>query len=208
MADRPRGRPKGAPPADVRRAQLLEAAINRIRVDGSGASMDELAAAGGVTKPVLYSHFGDRAGLNAAIAETMGRRLAEEIVTAFEPERSTREQVDSAVAIFVRWVAGEPELFRYLINAEGDGDGRPNALRIVDAIAEVVTPAVAEQYRSQGWDVARAELYAHGMIGFAYLGVEYWVTRGGAEGDWIDEAALRCAIAEFLWAGLNKDPGP
>ena len=53
----------------ARREQLLDAAIDLIRTAGPEVAMDEIAAACGITKPVLYSHFGDKAGLGDAMAE-------------------------------------------------------------------------------------------------------------------------------------------
>ena len=53
---------------EARRAELLEGAIGVIRARGAAASMEEIAAGCGVTKPILYRHFGDRDGLVQAIA--------------------------------------------------------------------------------------------------------------------------------------------
>src|SRR5437870_2004883 len=60
-----------------RREALLTAAIGGIRKHGPSASMDALAAEAGITKPILYRHFGDRAGLVKAIAE----RFADSLMT-------------------------------------------------------------------------------------------------------------------------------
>src|SRR5690606_36648973 len=49
----------------ARRAQLLEDAVEAIRERGPGATMEQLARRGGVTKPILYRHFRDRYGLIA-----------------------------------------------------------------------------------------------------------------------------------------------
>ena len=54
---------------EERREELLDAAERAIRRAGPQASMDQLAGEAGITKPILYSHFGDRAGLAEALAE-------------------------------------------------------------------------------------------------------------------------------------------
>jgi AcrR family transcriptional regulator len=51
-----------------RREALLNAALAVITRDGPAASMDAMAAEAGITKPILYRHFGDRDGLIAAVA--------------------------------------------------------------------------------------------------------------------------------------------
>ena len=61
---------------EARRTQLLDDAIEAIRELGPGATMEQLARRGGVTKPILYRHFGDRDGLIGAIAERFSARAA------------------------------------------------------------------------------------------------------------------------------------
>ena len=55
--------------ADRRRRELLEAADRVVLRDGPGASMNAIAAEAGITKPILYRHFGDKGGLYAALAK-------------------------------------------------------------------------------------------------------------------------------------------
>ena len=58
-----------------RRTQLLAAAVDAIRTIGSGATMEQLAKAGGVTKPILYRHFGDRAQVGFGIGTHLSNDL-------------------------------------------------------------------------------------------------------------------------------------
>ena len=75
------GRPRGPRrDRDERRAELLDAAERAIRRVGPKASMDEIAAEAGITKPILYSHFGDKAGLVTARAERVATQLNETIL--------------------------------------------------------------------------------------------------------------------------------
>ncbi|BFO19525.1 hypothetical protein SHKM778_59130 [Streptomyces sp. KM77-8] len=46
--------------AERRRRELLEAADRVVLRDGPGASMNAIAAEAGITKPILYRHFGDK----------------------------------------------------------------------------------------------------------------------------------------------------
>ena len=74
--DRPSRRAPG------RRDELLGAALDVIRRVGPGASMDEMAAEAGITKPVLYRYFRDRDGLIAAVAERFSDGLVERLEQA------------------------------------------------------------------------------------------------------------------------------
>ena len=63
-------------PADQRRLQLLEVARDRFAQKGFNAtSMDEIAEAAGVTKPVLYQHFPSKSALYVGLLEDTGRQL-------------------------------------------------------------------------------------------------------------------------------------
>src|SRR4051812_33024253 len=70
------GRPRGAQqdPAE-RRASLLTAAEGAIAEHGAGASMEQIAAAAGVSKATLYDNFDGKAGLNLALLDRYGTRV-------------------------------------------------------------------------------------------------------------------------------------
>ena len=55
--------------AERRRRELLEAANRVVLRDGPEASMNAIAAEAGITKPILYRHFGDKNGLYRALAQ-------------------------------------------------------------------------------------------------------------------------------------------
>ncbi|MBC7679270.1 MAG: TetR/AcrR family transcriptional regulator, partial [Pseudorhodobacter sp.] len=62
---------------DARREALLAAADAVVQRDGASASMASIAAEAGITKPILYRHFGDKGGLYAALTERHTDRLLE-----------------------------------------------------------------------------------------------------------------------------------
>ncbi|MBB5940540.1 TetR/AcrR family transcriptional regulator [Xanthomonas sp. 3307] len=62
-------------PKEARQRQLLEVAWSIVRSEGSDAlTLGYLAERAGVTKPVVYDHFGARNGLLAALYEEYDRR--------------------------------------------------------------------------------------------------------------------------------------
>ena len=67
MPSAPRPAPTTSDRRALRRQELLDVAVGVIRDEGPDASMDRIASACGVTKPIIYRHFGDRAGLIEAI---------------------------------------------------------------------------------------------------------------------------------------------
>jgi AcrR family transcriptional regulator len=70
-------------PADQRRQQLFEVARERFAQQGFHAtSMDEIAEAAGVTKPVLYQHFPSKRALYVELLEETGRQLLSTLAEA------------------------------------------------------------------------------------------------------------------------------
>ena len=63
--------------AERRRRELLEAANRVVLRDGPEASMNAIAAEAGITKPILYRHFGDKNGLYRALAQRHTDELAD-----------------------------------------------------------------------------------------------------------------------------------
>lgn len=64
-------------PAAERRQQILEAALPVFAGHGhNGAGTRELAAAAGVSEPILYRHFADKTELFCAVVALSGERLA------------------------------------------------------------------------------------------------------------------------------------
>lgn len=56
---------RGQSATERRRRELLEAAERIVLRDGPDASMNAIAAEAGITKPILYRHFGDKGGSTA-----------------------------------------------------------------------------------------------------------------------------------------------
>src|SRR5581483_5740737 len=110
------GRPPGPRPDEAaRRAELLDGAARAIRRLGSSASMEEIAAEADVTKPVLYAHFKDKAGLANALSERFTSDLVPQVLGAFSKDITATQMVHEAIDTFIGWVEREPELYRFLV---------------------------------------------------------------------------------------------
>ena len=66
-----------------RREQLLEVALSTFaRAGFHETSMNDVADAAGVTKPVLYQHFESKRDLYQALLDDVGHRLVAAVTTA------------------------------------------------------------------------------------------------------------------------------
>ena len=95
--------------ADARREQILDVAVDVIgRAGYYGASMNDIAEAAGVTKPVLYQHFDSKSDLYAALLDTVGERMLAAIAKATADATDGKQQTERGFQAYFRWVSTTP----------------------------------------------------------------------------------------------------
>ena len=161
----------------ARKEALLEAAIGAIRRDGPGVSMDQMAAAAGVTKPILYRHFHDRAGLVNAIAETAYRQIAVGLDEALHADETPRQVVASTIDVYLRFIESDTALYRFLVHRTIVETDDPSAV-LTDYIARAgrqVALVLGEGLRHAGLDSGPAEPWAFGIVGMVHSAGDWWI---------------------------------
>src|SRR5438270_2617981 len=109
------GRSRGAERRAERRETLVEAAIECIRREGAGASMEDIAREAGVTKPILYRHFRHRADLEDAIATRFTEDIAAQLRNVLRNQGHPLELLVAAIDSYVRVVERDTEIYRFLV---------------------------------------------------------------------------------------------
>ena len=98
--------PTARMPRAQRRSQLLELATRVFTEKGFQAtSMDDIAAAAGVTKPVLYQHFDSKESLYVEVLDIIAESMLEEVRALGEHEGDTVSRVRTGLHRFYRFVA-------------------------------------------------------------------------------------------------------
>jgi AcrR family transcriptional regulator len=108
-----------------RRPQVLDAALELFLEHGyDGTSMAAVAAAAGVTKPVVYACFASKDELFRALLRREEERILREIQSAFadadlsDPEATLIEGFTG----FLRAVAASPDVYKLIFLGEGGGN--------------------------------------------------------------------------------------
>ena len=108
--------PRGRTPRAVREAQMVAAAERLFSEHGyHGVSMDQIAAASGITKPMLYEYFGSKEGLFLACMERARGQLFEAIGGAVratdDAEAALRAGIEAFLTVADEQRATWPVLF-------------------------------------------------------------------------------------------------
>ena len=92
-------------PASERRTQLLNVALEEFAANGYHlTSMNQVAEAAGVTKPVLYQHFRSKKALYSELLEDVSVSLAERIAEATATAAGPRQQVEAGLLSYFTYV--------------------------------------------------------------------------------------------------------
>jgi AcrR family transcriptional regulator len=185
-------------PAARRRQQLLDVALEVFAERGfHPTSMNDLAEAAGVTKPVLYQHFTSKRELYLELLDTVGTRLHDAIVSATADAAGPRQQVEQGFAAYFRFVAGHQAAFKVLFGGgtRRDEEFATYARRVEEAIADLISSLIDVEGLPEG----ERRLLAYGIVGLAEGASRHWLL-DDATGD---PDALAGRIAELAWAGLR-----
>ena len=149
-----------------RRDQLLETAQQVFAERGFvPTSMDDVAEAAGVTKPVLYDHFGSKDGLLAAVIERSGTQMLEATTGAIgdlDPETALRE----GLTAFFRYVDEHAGAWTILVREVAPGTPAAEAVdRVRQVQVDVIAALIGAQLPTP--DPERALTYAHVVSGAA-----------------------------------------
>ncbi|RST22753.1 TetR/AcrR family transcriptional regulator, partial [Streptomyces sp. WAC04770] len=107
--------------AEARRRELLEAADRVVLRDGPQASMNAIAAEAGITKPILYRHFGDKGGLYRALATRHTDALLSALRAALDAPAERRARVESTLDTYLAAIEARPQVYRFLMHPSDDG---------------------------------------------------------------------------------------
>ncbi|HYZ99557.1 MAG TPA: TetR/AcrR family transcriptional regulator [Acidimicrobiales bacterium] len=185
-------------PATRRRRQLLGVA-RRVFADRGfhDASMNDIAEAAGVTKPVLYQHFASKRELFSEVLGDVGNELQEAITKAVAAAQTPHEMVDLGFAAYFRFVDEHRDAFQVLY---GGGLGRDaDFSKVVTQVENALAQLVADLIEIEGLTAGQRLLLGHGIVGMVEGASRHWL-RNNRDAD---PAALAHQLADLAWRGLR-----
>jgi AcrR family transcriptional regulator len=221
-------------PADQRREQLLEVALRLFAVRGFAATtMDDIAAAAGVTKPLLYQHFDSKRALYLELVDSVARDMLVAIGEATSAADGPRQQVEAGMAAYFELVVEHQSAFKILFGSDVPDDPELSSAlrRVEDTVAEAVDALI-----DAGLDSEHRRLLAYAVVGMATGASRHWLAgnnrigphalgpsfsgisegddSGSVDGSGDDEvvttpdkdeaARLARRVSDLAWAGLRS----
>lgn len=188
-------------PAARRRRQLIDVALATFSAGGfHGTSMDDVATAAGVTKPVLYQHFGSKRALYLELLDDVGGQLMDVIAKAAAEADGPRQQVQAGFGAYFRFVQHHEPAFRLLFGGGSKRDeGFGERVRLVEgAMAKLIASFITAELPP-----GRTLTLAHGIVGMAESTCRHWLQARAAGSTTTTAEELGDQLAELAWTGLS-----
>jgi AcrR family transcriptional regulator len=194
--------------ADRRRQQLIDVALESFARNGLEATtMDDIASAAGVTKPLLYQHFRSKRALFLELLSAVAHDVVEEIAKAVADARTPRQEVEAGFGAYFHFALTHENAFRLLFDRSVPHDAELNEalLQVEDAFAEAVRPLIEADI-----DPSHQRFLAEAVVGMAEGASRSWL-RWRQQEDVTSPEGLRAETerlarrtADLAWAGLRS----
>jgi AcrR family transcriptional regulator len=168
---RPRVRMTGT----QRREQLLDVGRTLFAERGYEAtSIEEIAARAGVSKPVVYEHFGGKEGIYAVVVDREMQALTQRISSALTAGHP-RKLVEQAALALLTYIEDQTDGFRVLTRDSPVVAGSGTFSSLLSDIASQVEYILAREFDRRGFQTTLAGMYAQMLVGMVALTGQWWL---------------------------------
>ena len=184
-----------------RRAQLIAVACRVFAQHGyDAASMEEVAREAGVSKPIVYEHFGGKEGLYAVVLDREISTIVESIAKGIGTG-GLRERFQGAVVAFLRYAKEHPDGFAVLTRDPPREQAAKGIAQVLEDVSGRVGSVFALELKRLGFNPKLAGLYANALIGMVTQVGHWWVANPTMP---IDDVAKH--VVALGWMGLRHLP--
>ncbi len=188
--------------ASARRAQLVDVGRKVFAERGYEAtSVEEIAERAGISKPIVYEHFGGKEGLYAVVVDREVEHIVTCIVEAISAG-SPRERLERAALAFLTYVKERPGGFAVLLRDAPASKRSGEMPALMYDLADRVGAIFTEQFRRAGYDAKTAPIYAHALVGMVAFVGQWWTEARKPP----PVEVVASHIAALAWMGLRHLP--
>ncbi|MER5358890.1 TetR/AcrR family transcriptional regulator [Streptomyces sp. NPDC002785] len=182
-----------------RREQLLDIGRTLFADKGfEGTSVEEIATRAGVSKPVVYEHFGGKEGLYAVVVDREMRQLLDMVTSALTAGHP-RELLEQAAFALLDYIETYTDGFRILVRDSPVAQSTGTFASLISDIATQVEDILGLEFKARGFDPKLAPLYAQALVGMVALTGQWWVNARKPE-----KAEVAAHLVNLAWHGLEN----
>ncbi|UTT67704.1 TetR/AcrR family transcriptional regulator [Janibacter sp. CX7] len=185
--------------AAARREQLVDVGRRVFAAKGvDGTSVEDLAATAGVSKPVVYEHFGGKEGLYAVVVDRELRALTDAVTASLTAGGSDRETIERAALALLDYIEDSPDGFRILVrDVSGTAPSGTYASLLSDVAAEVAH-LLSDAFEQRELESRYAPMYAQMLVGLVSLTGQWWLETRTPPKD-----VVAAHMVNLAWNGLS-----
>jgi len=158
-----------------RREQLLDVGRALFAERGFEAtSIEEIAARAGVSKPVVYEHFGGKEGLYAVVVDREMQRLLDRFTVSLSGGHP-RELLEQAALTFLTYIEDQTDGFRILVRDSPVASTSGTFSSLINDIASQVEYILVREFKARGFESKLAGLYSQALVGSVALTGQWWL---------------------------------
>ncbi|MGI9092231.1 MAG: TetR family transcriptional regulator [Mycobacteriales bacterium] len=158
-----------------RREQLLDVGRELFAERGfEAASIEEIAARAGVSKPVVYEHFGGKEGLYAVVVDREMQALLNRVTESLSGAHP-RAMLEQAALALLAYVEEESDGFRILVRDSPVATTSGTFSSLLGDVASQVEYILAGEFSSRDLDPKLAGLYSQALVGMVALTGQWWL---------------------------------
>ncbi|MEV5279969.1 MULTISPECIES: TetR/AcrR family transcriptional regulator [unclassified Streptomyces] len=197
-AEKPRRARRTRMTGAERREQLLDIGRTLFAERGfEGTSVEEIAAKAGVSKPVVYEHFGGKEGLYAVVVDREMRSLLD-LVTGALTAGHPRELLEQAAFALLDYIETNTDGFRILVRDSPVAQSTGTFASLISDIATQVEDILGLEFKARGFDAKLAPLYAQALVGMVALTGQWWLDVRKPK-----KAEVAAHLVNLAWHGLD-----
>lgn len=186
--------------AGQRRAQLVEVARALFAERGfEGTSVEEIAARAGVSKPVVYEHFGGKEGLYAVVVDREMQRLLDSVTAALQSAGHPRTVLERAALALLDYIEHSTDGFRILVRDSPVAQSTGTFASLISDAAGQVEHILAHEFTARGYDDDFAPMYAQMLVGMVALTGQWWLDARHP-----DKSVVAAHLVNLAWNGFSS----
>jgi AcrR family transcriptional regulator len=186
-----------------RREQLLDIGRSLFAQKGFDAtSVEEIALNAGVSKPVVYEHFGGKEGLYAVVVDREMSKLLAAVTGALTSTGSPRQLLERAAFALLDYVESSSDGFRILVRDSPVAQQTGSFASLISDAASQVEHIMGNQFKERGFDPENAPMYAQMLVGMVALTGQWWLDARKP-----DKAVVAAHLVNLAYNGLSNLEG-